>query len=473
MTAIHDLTALQQGQAVRSGDVSPTELVRHYLDRITSVDPIIGAFVTVTEDLALEQAATAERELAEARHRDQLLSSLHGVPVVVKDVARIEDIRCTQGSTAYADDVSDLDDHVVTRMKKAGLLILGTTNTPEFALPCYTENQLGPATRNPWNLQCSPGGSSGGSAAAVAAGMAPIAHGTDAGGSVRIPASACGLVGIKPSRGRVSNGPLAHDVTGLSVHGALGRSVADAAALLGVMSGVMPGDTYTAPGSIAQPDPDRGPHRLRIALMPQPMIPDVSAHPDCLQALDSTVKLLLDAGHSVEEIEMSPDQGVADAFGTVWSVVAARIAVEDDDEQLLTPFTRYLRDLGRGVIGTELHTALTTFRGIGQLLADMFLQNYDAILTPTLATPPAPIGAFTGDPDQAANFDRMAAFMPYTPLYNITGLPALTLPLHWNDDGLPIGVMLGAGYGNESTLIALAAQLESAAGQAGRHPQVW
>lgn len=473
MSAIHDLTALEQSQAIRDGDLSPTELVHHYLSRIAAVDPTIGALVTVTEELALEQAASAERELAEARHRGTSLSPLHGVPVVVKDVARIEGVRCTQGSSAYADDVSDIDDHVVTRMKSAGLPILGTTNTPEFALPCYTENRLGPPTRNPWGLQFSPGGSSGGSAAAVAAGMAPIAHGTDAGGSVRIPASACGLVGIKPSRGRVSNGPLGHDVTGLSVHGALGRTVADAAALLEVMSGVMPGDTYTAPDSIRQPDPGQGLRRLRIVAMPEPMIPDVSAHPDCLEALDRTVKLLLDAGHSVEEMEMSPDQGVADAFGTVWSVVAAQVAVDEEDEELLTPFTRYLRELGRGVIGTELHAALTTFRGIGQLLADMFLDTYDVILTPTLATPPALIGAFTDDRDQSDNFDRMSAFMPYTPLYNITGLPAVTVPLHWNDDGLPIGVMLGARYGDESTLIALAAQLESAARQVGRRPEVW
>jgi amidase len=405
-------------------------------------------------------------------------------------------VRCTSGSVTGLDEISDIDDHVVTRMKNAGMVILGTTNTPEFALPCYTENRLGPPTCNPWSLRHSPGGSSGGSAAAVAAGMAPLAHGTDAGGSVRIPASACGLVGIKPSRGRVSNGPVSHDVTGLSTHGVLGRTVADAAAFLGLLSGLMPGDTETAPGGVgglggfsgtggvggfsgaggfanpgAPAEAGLSSRRLRVVSMLEPMLPDLSAHPDCRDAVEYAVKLLIDAGHSVDEMEMSPDPEVADAFGRVWSVVASQFVVEDEEE--LEPFTRYMRERGRAVSGGELHTALTTFRGIGQMLADMIFATYDVILTPTLAKPPALIGEFTADPEPAANFDFMTAFMPYTPLYNITGLPAVTVPLRWNDQGLPIGVMLGGRYGDEATLITLAAGLEAAAGQLGRHPELW
>ncbi len=460
MSDIHELTALRQGEAIRAGDLSPTEIASHYLDRIRALDETIGAFVTITEELALEQARAAERRLRQARETGEDLGALHGVPVAVKDLARIENVRCTQGSAVYADEVADIDDHVVARMKHAGLVILGTTNTPEFALPCYTENRIAPVTRNPWSLEHSPGGSSGGSAAAVAAGLAPIAHGTDAGGSVRIPASACGIVGLKPSRGRVSNGPIDHDVTGLSVHGALGRNVADAAALLDVMSGVMPGDAYTAPPNV--PGAEGGPHRrLRVVVIPEPMVPGVTAHRDCLDALDGVTQVILDAGHSVEEVEMSADQGVADAFARAWSVKAARITVEEDEEEQLTPFTRYLRDMGRGVSGPEMHAALTTFRGIGQMLADLFFETYDLILTPTVAKPPALIGEFSSDPDQAADYDRMTAFMPYTPMYNIAGLPAISLPVHWNEQALPIGAMLGSRYGDERTLLALASEIES------------
>jgi amidase len=183
--------------------------------------------------------------------------------------------------------------------------------------------------------------------------------------------------------------------------------------------------------------------------------------------------MLTDAGHTVDELEMSPDAGVADAFAAAWSVVAANVAVVDDDEQRLMPFTRYMRERGRTVRATELHAALTTFRGIGQMLADMFFATYDAILTPTLATPPPLIGAFCADADQAADYDRMSAFMPYTPMYNITGLPAVTVPLHATAGGLPIGVMLGGRYGDEATILGLAAQLEHAAGRLDRRPAMW
>jgi amidase len=466
VTAIHDLSALAQGRAIQDGELSPVEVTRHYLDRIQARDGTLGAYVTVTADRALEQAAQAEREVRDARRRGEPLGPLHGVPVAVKDVVRVDGVPRTLGSALPAEE-SDVDDHVVARLRAAGMPVLGTTNTPEFALPCYTENRLRRPTRNPWHGDYSPGGSSGGSAAAVAAGLAPLAHGTDAGGSVRIPASACGLVGLKPSRGRVSNGPLDHDVTGLSVHGAIARDPADAAALLAAMTGPMPGDTYTAPEFAAATAP------LRVVVLAEPMLPDVQAHPDCLAALDVAVKLLEAAGHQVEAVAMSPDQGVADAFRTAWSTVAARVPVEEEDEELLTPFTRYLREIGRGLSGVELHAALATFRGIGQLLADMFFANYELVLTPTLATPPAVTGAFSSDPDQGADFDRMSAFMPYTPLANIAGLPSLTLPLHRTPDGLPIGVMLTGGYGTEATVLRAAGDLLAARGPERERPPGW
>jgi amidase len=468
---LHELTALEQGKALRAGDVSPTELTRHYLERIATLDSSVGAFITVTAELALNQARAAERKLRAARTNGETLGPLHGVPIAIKDVVHIEGVRCTQGSAAYGDDISDIDDHVVTRIKNAGLIILGTTNTPEFALPCYTENAVAPSTRNPWSPDHSPGGSSGGSAAAVAAQLAPIAHGTDAGGSVRIPASACGVVGIKPSRGRVSDGPLAHDATGLSVHGAIGRNVGDAAALLHTMAGVMPGDAFTAPGQVLPEGAGQG-GAVRVVAMPEPMVPGVTAHADCLQAVQRAAQRLGQAGHIVEEIEMSPDQGVADAFASAWAVHAARVPVDEEDEHDLMPFTRYMRQLGHKVSGIELHAALTTFRGIGQMLADMFFETFDVILTPTLAKPPALLNEFTAEPDQAANFARMSEFMPYTPLCNIAGLPAISVPMHWNSGGLPIGVMLATRYGGEATLVALAADLEASSGTGPRVPEL-
>lgn len=470
---IHELTALEQGRAIASGELTSVEITRHYLDRIERFDPSVHAFVTVTGELALRQAAEADKAVAAARSFDVPLGPLHGVPIAVKDNTAVEGVRTTFGSAAFAEHESDLDDHVVTRMRAAGMVILGKTNTPEFALPCYTENRVGPATVNPWSAAHSPGGSSGGAGAAVAAGLAPIAQGTDAGGSVRTPASTCGLIGLKPSRGRISNGPTDHEVTGLSTHGVLARNVSDAAALLDVLAGVMPGDALTAPSVedvLATRSADRP---LRIVLMPEPMLPDLFAHDDCRAAVEHTAKLLLELGHSVEEVEMSPDSSVADAFADTWSVVAARVQLEDeDDESLLMPFTQFMRERGRGVSGVRLHEAMSTFRGIGQMLADLFLESYDVILTPTLAQPPALTGAFTG-PDEAANFDAMTAFMPYTPLYNITGLPALSLPLFWNGDGLPIGTMVGGRYGEETLLLRLAAELHEAADTTGRRPALW
>jgi amidase len=198
--------------------------------------------------------------------------------------------------------------------------------------------------------------------------------------------------------------------------------------------------------------------------MPQPMLPGVAAHADCVEALSRACDLAVAAGHSVETMELTADRDVADAFAHAWSVHAARIPVDDEDEDKLTPFTRFLREGGRRVTAVQLHTALTTFRALGQMLADIFFESFDVILTPTVATPPPLIGEFTSDRDQAVSFEKMSAFMPYTPLYNIAGLPAVSVPLHKNDDGLPIGVMLGARYGDEATLLTLARDLEVTAG---------
>jgi amidase len=464
MTDIHELTATEQGAAIAAGELSSAEVVRHYADRIERLDPRVGAYITVTTEAALAQAAESDRRSAVARRDGEPLGPLHGVPIVVKDNVAVDGVRCTYGSAAFADHVADLDDHVVTRFREAGMPLLGKSNTPEFALPCHAENLIGPPTRNPWDLTRSPGGSSGGSAAAVSAGLAALGHGTDSGGSVRIPAAACGVIGVKPSRGRVSNGPVGHDVTGLTSQGVLARSCPDARALLDVMAGLMPGDVYLGPGDLGSGDLGSEPRRrpLRVAVAALPLVPDVPVHPACAGALAGTARRLAELGHEVEDLELSPDQGVADAFGMVWSVVAARMPLGDGEEGDLTPFTRLLRERGRAVGGVELHEALALFRGIGQMLADLVFSSFDVLLTPTTAHSAAPIGEFTGDfagGDPVKSFDRMQQFMPFTPLHNITGLPSVSIPAGLDEDGLPVGVLLGGRYGHDDALLDLADEL--------------
>ncbi|MFF3325114.1 amidase [Streptomyces sp. NPDC002889] len=477
MAELHDLTALEQADAVRSGTVSPTELTEHYLDRIGRLDETVGAYITVTSELARKQAAEAEAEALAARRDGGRLGPLHAVPVPVKDLNFVAGVRCTLGSQAFADHTPDVDDHVVTRLRTAGTVMLGKTNTPEFGLPCYTENRLAPPARTPWDLERSAGGSSGGAAAAVAAGLAPVAQGSDGGGSIRIPASVCGLFGIKPSRGRVSPGPTLHDVSGLSTSGPLARTVADAAALLDVLAGPMPGDPYGAPslppGETFLSAAAREPGTLRVIALATPPVPGVELHADCRSAHDGAAGLLRELGHQVDEMELPVDERIREAFGHVWAVMASVHPVAPDKEELLMPLTRHLRATGLGVSGLDFAQALYTFRALGQLIADALLSAYDVILTPTLAQPPAPVGGLRDDGDPSAEFAGLASFTPFTPLYNATGQPAVSVPLHWTDQGLPIGVMLGGRYGAESTLISLSAQLEAARPWAHRRPALW
>jgi len=476
MTQLHDLTALEQGELISAGKLSPVELTDHYLERIDRLNATVGAYITVTPEAARRQAAAAEQESAAARAEGRALSPLHGVPVPVKDLNFVAGVRATLGSAAFAEQVPTVDDHVVTRLRAAGTIMLAKSNTPEFGLPCYTENQIAPPARTPWSLDHSAGGSSGGAAAAVAAGLAPLAHGSDGGGSVRIPASVCGLYGIKPSRGRISGGPTLYDVSGLSTSGPLARTVADAAALLDVMAGPMPGDCFTAPplppGETFLDQAAREPGKLRIAVLATPPVPGIAVHPDCAAATEDAAGLLSALGHRVTPLEFPADDTMRRVFEQVWAVMAAQRPVPPEQEELLMPLTRFLRAKGREVSGSDFATALYTFRVIGTLVATL-QQEYDVILTPTLAQPPALVGGLRHDEDPAEEFAALTAFTPFTPLYNATGQPAVSLPLHWNPEGLPIGVMLAGRYGEEATLIRLSAQLERARPWVDRKPALW
>ncbi|MFC5033096.1 amidase [Streptomyces sp. So13.3] len=477
MAQLHDLTAVEQAEQVRGGSISPVELTEHYLDRIERLNETVGAYITVTPEIARKQAADAESEAVAARREGRELPPLHGVPVPVKDLNFVAGVRCTLGSRAYADHVPDIDDHVVTKLREAGTILLGKTNTPEFGLPCYTENQLAPPARTPWDLELSAGGSSGGAAAAVASGLAPIAQGSDGGGSIRIPSSVCGLFGIKPSRGRISGGPVQHDVSGLSTSGPIARSVADAATLLDILAGPMPGAPYAAPslppGASFASYAGAEPGRLRVVALPTPPVPGVELHPDCRAAYDAAAELLRGLGHQVDEMELPVDDSIRDAFSKAWGVMSTVYPVAPEHEELLMPLTRHLREQGGRVSGAEFAAALYAFRALGQLIADALLSSYDVILTPTLAQPPAPVGGLRNDADPEAEFAGLAAFTPFTPLYNATGQPAVSVPLHWTPAGLPIGVMFGGRYGDEATLIALSAQLEAARPWAHRRPSMW
>lgn len=471
MSALHDLTALEQAAAIRSGEVSATELAEHYIRRAEALNDTVGAFITLCPEVALEQARAADESL-----RDSVdLPVLHGVVVPVKDLNFQAGVRCTLGSATY-DMVPFGDDNVVARMKQGNLVMTGKTNTPEFGLPCYTENAVAPPARTPWDLTRSAGGSSGGAAAAVAAGLAAAAHGSDGGGSIRIPASVCGLVGIKTSRGRVSNGPLRDPVGEFPVSGPIARTVRDAAALLDVMAGPFPDDPYPAPplppGETFLRAAGREPGVLRIGRFAQPFIPDVDVHPDCLDAYDSASMLLEELGHVVEDIPVPMPDVVVPAFETIWSVLSQLTPVEPGKEELLLPLTRYLRERGARASGLDLAGSVSFARVLarGAITA---MSAYDVILTPTLAQPPVSVGYFTDGGDPADDFARQKAFTPFTAVFNLTGQPAISLPLHWNADGLPIGVQLVGRPYDEVTLIALAAQLEQARPWLGRRPEIW
>lgn len=456
---LHDWTALEQSRAVRAREVSVVELTAHYLTRTSEHNDAIGAFAHVAAQAAMAQARELDRQLLAGEL--PAAPDLFGVVAPVKDLDPVAGMPCTYGSRTSVANVPDHDAAFVTRMRRAGLVITGKTTTPEFGLPAYTENDLGHVTRTPWDLTRSAGGSSGGAAAAVAARLASVAQGSDGGGSIRIPASVTGLVGIKPSRGRVSDLPFQPGVGELGVIGPLARTVADAAALLDVLAGSGPADVFglppTEPGAFLAAA-RRDPGRLRIGRFRRPMVIDTEVHADALAGYEQATALMLAAGHEVEDIDRPISPDVVPAFETVWQVGAATIPVAPDNEALLTPLTRHLRQLGRQVSGVELMKAVATMREASSA-ALAATAPYDVLLTPTLARPPARLGEFTDlHPEQ--DFEAQKRFTPFTAPFNVTGQPAMSIPLHHTGANLPVGVQLVGRPRDEQTMISLAAQLE-------------
>jgi amidase len=460
------LDATAQAELVRNKEVTPHELVTAAIDRIEKLNPSLNAVVTPMYEQAL---STAKGSIPDG--------SFTGVPFLLKDLlAAYAGEKMTLGSTLFREFVPDHDSELVARHKRAGLIIVGKTNTPELGiLPTTEPHLLGPC-RNPWNTDRTTGGSSGGSAAAVAAGMVPMAHANDGGGSIRIPASCCGLFGLKPTRARNPLGPDFGDLMGgLVAEHAVTRSVRDSAALLDATSGPDIGDPYWAPppARLFLKEVETDPGKLRIAITTQTAT-NVAVHEDCIRAVEDAAKLCTDLGHEV--VEAAPGLNgelIAQSFTVIWSSgTASTLGLMNATQDQVEPLTWALYEMGRRFNAADYLQALTMLQGVSRQVAN-FLVDYDVWLTPTLAEPPVPLGTFDSSADDPMKgFLRSAQFVPFTPICNITGQPAMSVPLFWNAEGLPIGSHFMGRFGDEATLFRLASQLETARPWADRRPAV-
>lgn len=462
------LDATAQADLVRRRQVKPIELVDAAIARIERLNPKLNAFIAPLFERARREA---QGDIPDGPFR--------GVPFAIKDLDVYSGGDPYHAGTRFLQDagyVADHDSYLVAKFRGAGFINLGKTNTPEFGLNVTTEPKSYGPSRNPWNPEHSTGGSSGGSAAAVAAGMVSAAHASDGGGSIRIPASECGLVGLKPSRGRVSLGPDYGEYwSGLVISHVVTRSVRDTAAILDAVSGAMPGDPYVAPPPARAYLAEVGsaPGKLRIGILDHVPTGASVLHPDCVEAVTRAGKLLASLGHHVEK---SHPQALGETEVTsthFMAVVATWLAAGLDYwgkklGRLVTPdgveaTTWAIAELGRGVSATQYIAAVQELHAYTRRIAGWFAGGFDVLLTPTLGEPPPKIGALAAPPDDPlGGMAKTLGLIPFTPPFNITGQPAMSLPLHWNAAGLPIGVQIVADYGREDLLISLAAQLEEA-----------
>jgi len=484
---------LDLAELVRKKEVKPGELVEEAISRIEKLNPQLNAVIYKMYDLARE---AAEGDLPEGAFK--------GVPSLLKDMlVYYAGVPTSNGSRFHSDFVPDHDSEMVKRFKATGLIIVGKTNVPEYGLMPVTEPELfGPAS-NPWDLTRNPGGSSGGSAAAVAARIVPLAHGNDGGGSIRIPASCCGLFGLKPTRGRNPMGPdLGESWQGFTCDHVLTRSVRDSAAMLDATAGPDIGAPYYAapPSRSFLSEIGADPGKLHIAFTSRPFLGG-SVHEDCVKGLDATVKLCQDLGH--ELIEATPQidgKEFAKAFLTV-ICGEARTEIEEAEALLgskarskdFEPSTWAVSLLGKRCTASDLSRALRLLHRSSRQIAHFF-EDYDVLLTPTVSMPPVVTGALQPQGMEAFMLKLMSkfnagrlisalggieaiaedvfAFMPYTPVFNVTGQPSMSVPLYWNDDDLPIGMHFAGRYGDEATLFRLAGQLEQAKPWFDRVPPV-
>jgi amidase len=471
------MDATAQAEMVRKGDATPTELLEAALARIDKLNPELNAVIHRLDDKAEAAVAGGLPD-----------GPFTGVPFLVKDAV------CHTAGDPYhagmqvlkdADWHEDEDTVLAQRYRAAGFVICGKTNLPELATSCTTEPVVYGATKNPWDTSRSPGGSSGGAAAAVASGMVPVAHGNDMGGSIRFPSGACGLVGLKPNRARTTLAPTHGEYWGPLTHEhVLTRSVRDTAAVLDAVHGPAPGDPYTAPPP-ARPYADEvgaDPGRLRIGFRTRGTSGGDESHPDCVAAVEGAAKLLESLGHHVEPatVDGLGDPRLGAGFPILYAATIGR-DVERWSERIgrtiapseMEPLNALGVELASGLSAAQYVAALDNLQSWSRGVAAWWADGNDVLVTPTSSEPPVPLGELSADaPDQLAAMIRMGELTTFTAPWNVTGQPAISLPLHWNDDGLPIGVQLVAAYGREDVLIRLAAQVEAAQPWADRRPPV-
>jgi amidase len=452
------LSALDQARFVREGRISSEELTRAYLERIRRRNPSLNAFVHVSERAALRAARAKDDEL---RQGAASLPPFHGVPIGIKDLNLVRGSFASFGSRAMKYFWTPVDDRSVSQIRRGGFVVVGKLATSEFGVMPVTEPDIHPPTRNPWNPERTPGGSSGGSGAAVAAGMIPIAHGSDGAGSIRIPSAFCHLYGIKPSRGRVKEPFWRNDRTTLVSCGPLARTVEDAAAMLDVMAGVSAGTRHWAP----RPERSfleaarRPPSRLRIRFTTESVLGVTDA--EIVDAVRRVAAMLASLGHEVAE--GAPPNGSLDEFLPIWKRLVASVPVIHPS--LLQPTTRRLWESGRRIPPAEAARAQAE---LTERLTEWF-GDADIWLTPTVAVLPPPVGRWNGvDPDQA--FEQAAVLGAFTALFNVTGQPAASIPAGLSRSGLPMGAQLAGRTHAEATVLALSRQLEQAMPWSGRQP---
>ncbi|KHL02775.1 amidase [Sinomonas humi] len=470
------LSARGLRDALRTGELSARDAVVHFLDAIGTRNPHLGAFVTVTAESALAEASAADEAHAAARRAGALdaLPPLHGMPTAFKDLVDVSGVPTTFGSAAVEPRPAPHNAPLVTALRTAGVISLGKTQVPEFGLTAYSENRIAPPSRNPHAPALSSGGSSGGSAAAVAAGLLPFAPGSDGGGSIRIPAAACGIVGLKPGRGLVPQGESTGDPGRLVVAGPLARSAEDAAVLLDALVDGDHQGRHTASYADAVM---RDPARLRIGVAlasPWDHRYRIEPEPEALAALDSAATRLAAEGHRVGEAEVRYDNRYPDAFTAVWTAGVGTLRLSPSREPLLTPLTRAFRRRAQQRSRAKLDESLRFLHGFERDTVAQY-GRWDAILMPALAQTPRPIGWFSGPEWQTTaddDYARQCEFAPWSSMVNVCGLPAVSVPTVWTELGLPMAVQLVGPMGSEARLLQLARILETAkAGAAARTGQ--
>ncbi|GGG65625.1 amidase [Kocuria dechangensis] len=492
MTGIGDLTAVQLRDALAGGTLGAVETAEFFLARIEERNPGLGAFVHVAADQALARARSLDALPASAPR-----GPLHGVPLAVKDLHDAAGMPTTYGSAAVAGPggdapVAEAHDDLVAVLEAAGSVLLGKTQVPEFGLNCYSENLVAAPARNPHDPTTGAGGSSGGQAAAVASGMLPLAPGSDGGGSIRIPAAVCGLVGLKPNRGRVATGDAQSDAAQLVVNGPLARTAEDAALLLDVLCSPAPGPAHgnvvrravtaapqasflEAVRAARRGDPPWGDRPLRIGVStasPFDSVYEITVSPEARAALDAGIARLRAAGHEVDAAALSYDPAYPQAFFDAWTTSMGTARLDDDQARLLTGLAGAFRERALRRSAVELARAVAVLRRIEQDVVRQY-GAWDMVLTPALALPPRPLGWYweghdLGDPAGAdQDYRRQCQYTPWTSLINVVGLPAVTVPTLWTRAGnggpvVPMGVQLVGRPSAEAQLLAVAAQLETA-----------